>query len=74
MTTPNKTPTLSVGTRFVVVSHSLEVGVAPTKVWLTLTETASWDDADWWKAVADNGDSLWIRADSEVFKKAVYAS
>ena len=62
MTTPNKT--LPEGTRLMFTADN--GGVAPLGVWMTLVGTKPWE------AVTDNGETLWLRTDSEVFSSATY--
>ena len=65
---PNET--LTEGTRLMFTEEN--GGVAPLGTWMTLVGRKSWDGAEWWEALADNGDTLWLRTDSELFSSATY--
>lgn len=67
---PNKP--LTAGTRVRLPEGSAEH--FPTGVWMTLMEKASWDDAEWWKAVTDRGDTVWLLADGEILANALVES
>jgi hypothetical protein len=66
MTDPNKNLTL--GTRLYLTQEN--GGLAPTHVWMTLVEKASWDDADWWRAETDKGEYVWLIDGGEVLRTA----
>jgi hypothetical protein len=68
MTAPNKT--LPEGTRLMFTADNGDV--APLGVWMTLVGTKPWDGTEWYEAVTDNGETLWLRTDSEVFSSATY--
>ena len=68
MTTPNKP--LTVGTRLLLTESN--GGIAPLGMWMTVVSQQAWDGTDWWQLETDNGETIWLRIDSEVFLTATY--
>jgi hypothetical protein len=41
-------------------------------MWMTVVSQQAWDGTDWWQLETDNGETIWLRIDSEVFLTATY--